>query len=162
MDSIDAAAAARLDPAMDEITLTVFRSWNELFAMDAHDVEAFQLKAVKQRLEKLAPLVSVLRNQMEEAGVTGDAFRNQERGVIRRVDKAPADGNECQHNSDFHRHDNRVDRGRFRGALDQQQSQDEDDEQRRDVHEAMHAGYRLGFKRRMAPGVRNPAAAQLI
>src|SRR5580658_3273596 len=71
MDSMDAAAAAELDPAMDEITLTVFKSWDELFGMDAHEVEAFQLKAVKQRLEKLAPLVSALRNQMEDAGVTG-------------------------------------------------------------------------------------------
>ena len=71
MDSIDAATAAELDPAMDDITLTVFKSWDELFGMDAREVEAFQLKAVKQRLEKLAPLVSVLRNQMEEAGVTG-------------------------------------------------------------------------------------------
>jgi hypothetical protein len=71
MDSIDAAVAAELDPAMDEITLTVFKSWDELFAMDASEVEAFQLKAVQQRLEKLAPLVSALRNQMEDAGMTG-------------------------------------------------------------------------------------------
>jgi hypothetical protein len=71
MGLIGAATAAQLDPAMDEISLTVFKSWDELFGMDRPAVEAFQLKAVKQRLEKLAPLVSALRNQMEEAGVTG-------------------------------------------------------------------------------------------
>ena len=71
MGLIDTAAAAQLDPAMDEITLTVFKSWEELFGMDRPEVEAFQLKAVKQRLEKLAPLVSALSAQMETAGVTG-------------------------------------------------------------------------------------------
>ena len=71
MDTIDTAATAQLDPAMDEISLTLFKSWDELFAMDRPEVEAFQLKAVKQRQETLAPLVGALSSQMEAAGVTG-------------------------------------------------------------------------------------------
>ena len=71
MGLIDAATATQLDPAIDEISLTVFKSWDELFGLDRPEVEAFQLKAVKQRLEKLAPLVSALSAQMEAARVTG-------------------------------------------------------------------------------------------
>ena len=71
MDRVDATATAQVDPATDEISLTLFKSWDELFGMDRPEVEAFQLKAVQQRLEKLAPLVSALRSQMDTAGVTG-------------------------------------------------------------------------------------------
>jgi hypothetical protein len=69
MDQLVATNIAQLE--VDAITQSLFRSWDELFGMERPEVEAFQLRAVKQRLEFLAPRVRVLASQMESSGVTG-------------------------------------------------------------------------------------------
>jgi hypothetical protein len=58
------------DPFADDITQILFKSWDELFGMERAEVEEFQLRSVRQRLEKLAPRVKALSSQMENSGTT--------------------------------------------------------------------------------------------
>src|SRR5579872_618191 len=55
----------------DGITNMLFKSWDELFGMDRQEVERFQLSAAATRFSTLAPRVSALAAQAEQAGVTG-------------------------------------------------------------------------------------------
>jgi hypothetical protein len=54
----------------DEITAHVDRSWDELFGMGRHEIEAFQLTSARRRLDELAPTVQMLKAQADDAGVT--------------------------------------------------------------------------------------------
>jgi len=47
----------------------LFKSWDELFSMDREQVEQFQLSAAATRFSTLAPQVSALAAQAEQAGV---------------------------------------------------------------------------------------------
>jgi hypothetical protein len=53
--------------AWDNINNSILKSWDELFGMDPPEVEAFQLAALKQRVEELKPKVKQLAAQVDAA-----------------------------------------------------------------------------------------------
>lgn len=53
----------------DDITLTLFKNWEELFDMDRKDVEEFQMEALRRRFDALRGSIPVLDRVASEAGV---------------------------------------------------------------------------------------------
>jgi len=64
----DVPAGASIE--RDDVTATVDRGWDELFAMDQAEVEAFQLAGARRRFEELGPTVQMLKAQAEETGIS--------------------------------------------------------------------------------------------
>ncbi|OAP33588.1 hypothetical protein A8O16_03360 [Sphingobium sp. 20006FA] len=55
--------------APDEISLSLYRGWDDLYNMDRKAVEAFQLEAARERFRNLRPAVRALDIQAQQAGV---------------------------------------------------------------------------------------------
>jgi hypothetical protein len=56
------------EPERDDVSTMVDRSWDEIFGMENEEREAFQLKALRRRIEELQPKLKALRSQMEHSG----------------------------------------------------------------------------------------------
>lgn len=54
----------------DEITRTIEKTWDELFGLDRHAAEEWQLKAARSRFEELAPQLSVLKSRADDVGLS--------------------------------------------------------------------------------------------
>jgi hypothetical protein len=65
------AVAGGVKPILrDDLTADIGKSWDELFGMDREEVEAYQLRGARRRLEELAPKVRALKAQIDGTGVT--------------------------------------------------------------------------------------------
>ncbi len=79
-------------------------------------------------------------------------WRNQWR-VVCRVNELPADPDEHQHNRYFQNDDNSVHQCRFSRAANEQHREQEQDEKRGHVHDAMRPAW-IVFEGRMCPLIR--------
>jgi hypothetical protein len=59
------------EPECDDLSKMVELSWDELFSMDDTEREAFQVKALRRRIDELLPCLKSLRTQATQAGFKG-------------------------------------------------------------------------------------------
>lgn len=57
-------------PERDDLSKMVELPWDDIFAMDKDELEAFQLKAVRRRFEELFPQLKSVRAQAQVASIT--------------------------------------------------------------------------------------------
>ena len=54
----------------DDITQTAYWSWDRMFTMTRAEREDYQLKAARRRFDELAPRITALREQADQAGIS--------------------------------------------------------------------------------------------
>jgi hypothetical protein len=59
------------EPERDDLSKMVELSWGEIFSMDDKEREAFQVKALRRRIDELLPCLKSLRTQATQVGFKG-------------------------------------------------------------------------------------------
>ena len=84
--------------------------------------------------------------------------RWNQRRVVHGIHESPPDSNDEQHDAHLQDYDETIHKRRFLGAADKQKREEQKDEYRRDIHDAVRACGRGGLERRVRPLVWNAPA----